>query len=109
MTANPAALQLYTVREQLAADRAGVLAQVAALGYGAVEPFGILVDPDGLRADLDAAGLSVCSVHAAPAGEDAEAVVRRRPHPRRGHRDRPVPAAAPVRRRRRRAGGRRAS
>lgn len=76
MTANPTALQLYTVREQMAADRAGVLAQVAALGYGAVEPFNILSDPDGLRADLDAAGLSACSVHAAPAGEAAEDVVR---------------------------------
>ena len=76
MTANPTALQLYTVREQLNADRAGVLTQVAAMGYGAVEPFGILKDPDGLRADLDAAGLFACSVHAAPTGEDAEAVVR---------------------------------
>ncbi len=76
MTANPTALQLYTVREQMAADRAGVLAQVAALGYGAVEPFNILSDPDGLRADLDAAGLFACSVHAAPTGAEAEAVVR---------------------------------
>ena len=76
MTAKPTALQLYTVREQLNADRAGVLAQVAAMGYGAVEPFGILDDPDGLRADLDATGLFACSVHAAPTGEDAEAVVR---------------------------------
>ena len=31
MTANPSALQLYTLREQLPADRPGVLAQVAAL------------------------------------------------------------------------------
>ena len=76
MTANPAALQLYTLREQLTADRPGVLAQVAALGYGAVEPFNILSDPDGLRADLDAAGLFACSVHAVPAGEQAEDVVR---------------------------------
>ena len=74
MTANPAALQLYTVREQLATDRAGVLKRVAAFGYGAAEPFGILDDPGGLRADLDAAGLSVCSVHAIPLGDDAEAV-----------------------------------
>ncbi len=76
MTANPTALQLYTVRDLLTADRAGVLANVAALGYGAVEPFGILDDPDGLRADLDAAGLFACSVHAAPMGEQADAVVR---------------------------------
>ena len=76
MTANPTALQLYTVRDLLNADRAGVLAQVAAMGYGAVEPFGILNDPDGLRADLGTAGLFACSVHAAPTGEDAEAIVR---------------------------------
>ena len=76
MTANPPALQLYTLREQLPAGRAALLAQVAALGYGAVEPFSILDDPDGLRADLDAAGLAVCSVHAAPFGEQAEAVAK---------------------------------
>ena len=69
MTANPPALQLYTLRDQMTDGRAGVLAQVAALGYGAVEPFSILDDPDGLRADLDAAGLSACSVHAVPIGE----------------------------------------
>jgi len=76
LTANPAALQLYTLREQLTGDRAAILTQVAALGYGAVEPFGILNDPAGLRADLDAAGLFACSVHAAPLGEAAEAVMR---------------------------------
>ena len=76
MTANPTALQLYTVRDLLTADRPGVLANVAALGYGAVEPFGILDDPDGLRSDLDAAGLFACSVHAVPMGEQADAVVR---------------------------------
>ena len=65
------ALQLYTVREQLAADRKGVLDQVAAFGYGAVEPFDILSDPAGLAADLAAAGLAVCSVHAIPVGEQA--------------------------------------
>jgi sugar phosphate isomerase/epimerase len=76
LTANPLALQLYTVREQMTAGRAGVLAQVAALGYGAVEPFDILSDPHGLRGDLDAAGLFACSVHATLTGEQAEDVAR---------------------------------
>ena len=61
MTANPAALQLYTLREQLPADRPGVLAQVAALGYGAVEPFNILADPDALHANRPAASRSARS------------------------------------------------
>lgn len=74
-TGNPPALQLYTVRDQLAAGRKGVLAQVAADGYGAVEAFGILEDPAGLAADLAAAGLAVCSAHATPAGEQADAVI----------------------------------
>ncbi len=65
------ALQLYTLREQLTGDRKGVLDQVAAFGYGAVEPFDILRDPVGLAADLAAAGLAVCSVHASPAGDQA--------------------------------------
>lgn len=74
-TANPPAVQLYSVREQLPGDRKGVLERIAAAGYGAVEAFNILADTDGLRADLDAAGLAVCSVHAAPAGEQADAVL----------------------------------
>ena len=69
------ALQLYTVREQIAADRKGVLARVAGFGYGAVEPFNILSDPEGLRDDLAAAGLAVTSVHAIPVGDDAAAIV----------------------------------
>ena len=65
------AVQLYTVRDHLAADRAGTLAALAGFGFGAVEPFNILADPEGLRADLDAAGLAVTSVHAKPFGEEA--------------------------------------
>jgi len=73
---NPLALQLYTVRQELAADRAGVLRRLAGFGYRAVEPFDVISDPDGLRADLDAAGLAVCSVHARPFGEQADAAFR---------------------------------
>ena len=75
-TSNPPAVQLYTVREQLADDRPGVLAQIAAFGYGAVEPFNILDDPAGLAADLAAAGLTACSVHAMPTADQASAVLQ---------------------------------
>jgi sugar phosphate isomerase/epimerase len=76
MTSNPPALQLYTVREQLAADRGATLRQIAAMGYRAVEPFDVLDDPDGLAADLAAAGLVACSLHAAPTADQAGAVIR---------------------------------
>src|SRR5579875_1553449 len=72
----PVALQLYTVREQLAADRPGVLRRLAGFGYRAVEPYDVLTDPDTLRAELDAAGLAVCSVHTQPFGDGAEAAFR---------------------------------
>ena len=71
MTSNPLALQLYTVRDELASGRAAVLKAIRDFGYGAVEPYDVRTDPEALRADLDAAGLAVCSVHARALGEDA--------------------------------------
>ena len=75
MTSNPLALQLYTVREQLAAGRRDVLAAIRGYGYGAVEPYDVLTDPQALRADLDEAGLAVCSVHARALGPEADALL----------------------------------
>ena len=72
----PVALQLYTVRDELGPDRAGVLRRLAGFGYRTVEPYDVLTDPDVLRAELDAAGLGVCSVHTRPFGDDAEAAFR---------------------------------
>ena len=71
MTSNPLALQLYTVRDQLPSGRKAVLSAVRGFGYGAVEPYDVLTDPEALRADLDEAGLAVCSVHARALGADA--------------------------------------
>ena len=73
MTSNPLALQLYTVRDQLASGRMPVLKSVRGYGYGAVEPYDVLTDPEALRADLDEAGLAVCAVHAKALGEDTDA------------------------------------
>ncbi|HEX4089930.1 MAG TPA: sugar phosphate isomerase/epimerase [Trebonia sp.] len=76
MISSPPALQLYTLREQVAAGRKDVLRRVADFGYGAVEPYDVLTDPEQLRADLDEAGLTACSVHARILGEDRDAIVR---------------------------------
>jgi sugar phosphate isomerase/epimerase len=73
---SPPALQLYTVREQLPTDRMAVLRRIADFGYGAVEPYDVQTDPDQLRADLDEAGLAVCSVHAKVLGDDADTLLR---------------------------------
>jgi sugar phosphate isomerase/epimerase len=74
-TSNPPAVQLYSVREELVRDRIGVLRRIAAAGYGAVEAFDVLADPAGLRADLEAVGLSVCAAHANPGGEQPAEVL----------------------------------
>jgi sugar phosphate isomerase/epimerase len=71
LTSNPLALQLYTVRDALASGRKPVLQAIRGFGYGAVEPYDVRTDPDAQRADLDEAGLAVCSVHARALGEDA--------------------------------------
>jgi sugar phosphate isomerase/epimerase len=75
LTSNPLALQLYTVRDQLQSGRKAVLAAVRGFGYGAVEPYDVRTDPDALRADLDEAGLSVCSVHARALGTGADVLL----------------------------------
>lgn len=74
MIINPPAVQLYSVREQLAAgSRLAVLRSLRGFGYGAVEPHDVTTDPEGLRDDLGEAGLTACAVHARALGEDAQA------------------------------------
>ena len=68
-------VQLYSVRDQLAADQPATLARLAEIGFRYVEPFGLgslaksqaerLAATRKLRADLDAAGLAVSATHAA--------------------------------------------
>jgi sugar phosphate isomerase/epimerase len=57
-------VQLYSIRDALAADLPGALARLASLGVTQVEPFDIVSDPDGLRDALAATGLSAPSAHA---------------------------------------------
>ncbi|MFI7701901.1 sugar phosphate isomerase/epimerase family protein [Nonomuraea sp. NPDC049480] len=70
----PISVQLYTVREPLAADRDAVLRRIAEIGYRAVEPFDPTTDPKGFRQVIDDLGLSVSGTHAYAllSGEPAE-------------------------------------
>ncbi|RZU11380.1 sugar phosphate isomerase/epimerase [Kribbella rubisoli] len=77
-TTNPLGAQLYTLRDY-PADRTARFAALAAAGYGAVEqPRDDSVPAEQLRAELDAAGLTVSSIHAKPAEGFAEAVATAR-------------------------------
>jgi sugar phosphate isomerase/epimerase len=76
LISSPPALQLYTLREEVATGRKGALHRVADFGYGAVEPYDVLTDPEQLRAELDEAGLAACSVHAKILGSDGDAMLR---------------------------------
>lgn len=60
-------VQLYSVRDDLAADFEGTLRQLAGMGFEAVEFAGVLGpyadDPEGLKAFLDGIGLKVSGAH----------------------------------------------
>src|SRR4051794_16520420 len=67
-------LELYTVRDQIAANFEGVLAKVAAMGYKEIEPANGYNDmsPAQFRAMLDRLGLSMPSTHSGASGTEAE-------------------------------------
>jgi sugar phosphate isomerase/epimerase len=62
--ATPLSIQLYTLRDQIAADRDGTLARLAEIGYRSVETYDPTSDPAGFRRTADALGISVSSTHA---------------------------------------------
>ena len=57
-------VQLYSVRDAVAADLPGSLARLASIGVKNVEPFDLVSDPTGLASALATAGLSAPSAHA---------------------------------------------
>jgi sugar phosphate isomerase/epimerase len=60
----PIMLQLYNLREELAADFAGTLQKIAALGYRSVELAGLYgKSPGEFKAELLKAGLTALSAH----------------------------------------------
>ena len=70
----PIALQLYTVRDQLARDFEGTIRRVADIGYAGVETasFPVGVSAAAAKALFDEVGLTICAAHAPlPLGEAA--------------------------------------
>lgn len=61
---HPLSIQLYTLRDQMAADRDGTLTRLAEIGYRSVEPYDPTTDPAGFRKIADDLGITVTSTHA---------------------------------------------
>lgn len=68
-------VQLFSVRDELAADRDGTLRRIADLGFVRVEPFGFEEDADAEAAAIRAAGLELPTVHASLFSGDAETLL----------------------------------
>lgn len=71
MSNNQLSVQLYSVREQLAADLPGTLKRLADIGFTNVELFGFVDNADAYATHLSEFGLSAPSAHARLVGEDA--------------------------------------
>lgn len=63
MTRPAMSVQLYTVRERLAADPEETIAAIAELGFTAVEPYGLPDLPEAARAVIAAHGLATPTAH----------------------------------------------
>jgi sugar phosphate isomerase/epimerase len=76
VTAQPTiGVQLFSVRDALAADIGGTLRKLAEAGFSHVEPFNILSNPRELKSALADAGLGAVTAHANVIGPDANAVL----------------------------------
>jgi len=74
--ASPLSVQLYTVRDAIAADLPGTLQRVAGIGYTQVELYGYTDRVDEYATALAGAGLTAPSGHAKLLGQDVEAILQ---------------------------------
>ncbi len=74
MSTSNLSVQLYTVRDALAADLPGTLRRVADLGFTNVELFGFVDLADQYSELLPAVGLSAPSAHARLLGQDVDSI-----------------------------------
>ncbi|MBP1241173.1 sugar phosphate isomerase/epimerase [Frigoribacterium sp. PvP120] len=71
---SPISVQLYTVRDAIAADLPGTLRRLADIGFTQVEPWGFVERVDEYAEALPAAGLTAPSAHAKLVGQDLEPI-----------------------------------
>lgn len=74
-SARPVGLQLYTLRESIAADLDATWDFVGSLGLNAVEPYRLVGQEDELAARLAAHALAAPSVHAPILSDDQRAIL----------------------------------
>jgi len=67
-------VQLYSVRDQFAADPADTLLRLAGIGFAQVEPYGVVENVATLRTGLPDNGLTAPTAHARLIGADQPAV-----------------------------------
>src|SRR5258708_21056810 len=72
-------VQLYSVRQPLAADFAGTLRRLADLGLTRVEPYGMFAFADQLQGAVPAAGLTAPTAHQALDGGNLDAIFHAAP------------------------------
>ena len=71
---SPISVQLYTVRDAIAADLPCTLQRLADIGYTQVEPWGFVERVDEYAEALPAAGLTAPSAHAKLVGQDLQPI-----------------------------------
>jgi hypothetical protein len=67
-------VQLYSVREPLAADFSGTLGRLAEIGLTRVEPFQLLANAENLASGLPKHGLTAPTTHQSLDGGDLDAI-----------------------------------
>lgn len=69
----PMSVQLYTVRDQFAADPVATAERLRSIGFTCVEPFGLTGLADQIEAALSASGLTAPTAHASLIGGEHDA------------------------------------
>lgn len=74
MSESRLSVQLYTVRDAIAANLSDAVTRLAAIGFTNVEPYNFVARADEYRAAFDATGLTAPSAHAKLVGEDIDPI-----------------------------------